>query len=147
MCEIPSNSVASPVVEQKLSEWHLVRLYPTALDFNTTLEIFRKKVAGGSDSKEFAHSVGDLGKIPELGRSPGGAHGYPLQYSCLENPHGQRSLAGYSPRGCKEPARHDGMTKHSIYPLKELVSTQTWKGGKKVGQNKKERLRAQIHSR
>ena len=31
------------------------------------------------------------------GRSPGERNGYPLQYSCLENPHGQRSLAGYSP--------------------------------------------------
>ena len=31
--------------------------------------------------------------------SPGGGHGNPLQYSCLENPHGQRSLAGYSPWG------------------------------------------------
>ena len=28
---------------------------------------------------------------------PGGGHGNPLQYSCLENPHGQRSQAGYSP--------------------------------------------------
>jgi len=41
---------------------------------------------GGSDSKESACSVGDLGLIPELGRSPGGGHGNPLQYSCLENP-------------------------------------------------------------
>ena len=32
----------------------------------------------------------------------GEGHGNPLQYSCLENPHGQRSLAGYSPWGCKE---------------------------------------------
>ena len=31
-----------------------------------------------------------------------GGHGHPLQYSCLENPHGQRTLAGYSPRGHKE---------------------------------------------
>ena len=44
----------------------------------------------------------DAGSIPELGRSPGGGRGNPLQYSCLENPHGQRSLAGYSPRGRKE---------------------------------------------
>ena len=51
----------------------------------------------GSDSKESACDVGDLGLIPGLGRSPGGGHGTPLQYSCLENPHGQRSLAGYSP--------------------------------------------------
>ena len=34
---------------------------------------------------------------------PGGGNGNPLQYSCLENPHGQRSLAGYSPWGRKEP--------------------------------------------
>ena len=41
------------------------------------------------------------GSIPELGGSPGG-RGNLLQYSCLENPHGQRSLAGYSPCGHKE---------------------------------------------
>ena len=34
---------------------------------------------------------------PGSGKSPGEWNGYPLQYSCLENPHGQRSLAGYSP--------------------------------------------------
>ena len=51
----------------------------------------------------------DLGSIPGLGRSTGGRHGNPLQYSCLENPHGQRSLAGYSPSGCKEL----DMTEHS----------------------------------
>ena len=42
---------------------------------------------GGSDGKESACNVGDLGLIPGLGRSPGGGHGNPLQYSCLENPH------------------------------------------------------------
>ena len=54
----------------------------------------------GSVGKE--PSVGDLGSIPGLGQSPEGGHGNPLQYSCLENPHEQRSLAGYSPRGRKE---------------------------------------------
>ena len=39
---------------------------------------------------------------PWVGRSPGGKHGNPLQYSCLENPHGQKSLVGYSPWGHKE---------------------------------------------
>ena len=39
----------------------------------------------GSDSKEFTYSVGDLGSFPGLGRSPGEANGYPLQYSGLEN--------------------------------------------------------------
>ena len=56
---------------------------------------------GGSDGKEFCN-VGDLGSTPGLGRSPGGEHGNPLQYSCLENPYGQRSLVGYSPWGRKE---------------------------------------------
>ena len=41
---------------------------------------------GGSDGKESAYNVGDLGLIPDLGRSPGGGHGQPHQYSCLENP-------------------------------------------------------------
>ena len=40
----------------------------------------------GSDGKESACNVGDLGSIPDLGRSPGGGHGNPFQYSCLENP-------------------------------------------------------------
>ena len=31
------------------------------------------------------------------GKSPGGGHGNPLLYSCLENPHGERNLGGYSP--------------------------------------------------
>ena len=56
----------------------------------------------GSEGKESACNVGDLGSISGLGRSPGEENGYPLQYSCLENPHGQRSLAGYSPCGHKE---------------------------------------------
>ena len=40
---------------------------------------------GGSAGKESACNAGDLGSIPGLGRSPGGGHGNPLQYSCLEN--------------------------------------------------------------
>ena len=39
----------------------------------------------GSDGKESAHNVGDLGSIPGSGRSPGGGHGNPLQYSSLGN--------------------------------------------------------------
>ena len=57
---------------------------------------------GGSDGKESVCNVGDLGPIPGLGRSPGGGHDNPFQYTCLENPHGQRSLVGYSPWGHKE---------------------------------------------
>ena len=57
---------------------------------------------GGSDGEESACNAGNLGLIPGSGRSPGGRHGNPLQYSCLEKPHGQRSLAGYSPWSHKE---------------------------------------------
>ena len=48
---------------------------------------------GGSDGKESACSVGNLGSIPGWGRFPGGGHGNSLQYSWTEF-HGQRSLAG-----------------------------------------------------
>jgi len=49
-----------------------------------------------------AADVRDVGSTPGLGRSPEGGHGNPLQCSCLNNPHRQRSLAGYSPWGRKE---------------------------------------------
>ena len=49
--------------------WHLTKGFP-----------------GGSDGKESACNVGDLGSIPGLGRSPSEGNGYPRQYSCLENP-------------------------------------------------------------
>ena len=44
-----------------------------------------------------AGDAGDTGLIPGSGRSPEGGHSNPLQYSCLENPYGQRSLTGYGP--------------------------------------------------
>ena len=44
-----------------------------------------------------AADVRDVVSVPGWGRSPGGGNGNPLQYSRLKNPHGQRSLAGYSP--------------------------------------------------
>ena len=56
---------------------------------------------GGSDGKQYACNAGDPGLIPGLGRLSGEGKRNPLQYSCLENPHGQRSLAGYSPWGHK----------------------------------------------
>ena len=49
-----------------------------------------------------AGNIRDAGSIPGSGRSPRGGNGNPLQYSCLEKSHGQRSQAGYSPWGCKE---------------------------------------------
>ena len=52
---------------------------------------------GGSDGKESTQNVGYLGLIPGLGRFLEEGNGNPLQYSCLREFHGQRSLAGYSP--------------------------------------------------
>ena len=46
-------------------------------------------------SEESAYNEGDTGLIPASERSPGGGNGNPLQYSCLEKSHGQRSLASY----------------------------------------------------
>ena len=49
-----------------------------------------------------AGTIRDTGSIPGSGRPPRGGYGNPLQYSCLENPCGQRNLVGYSPYSCKQ---------------------------------------------
>ena len=84
-------------------------------------------IPGGSDGKDSACNSGDLGSIPELGKAPGEEHGNPLQYSYLENPHGQRSLAGYSPGSCKESDTTERLsTAHSrpIFSHFELLKYQ-----------------------
>ena len=69
-----------------------------------------------------AEDVRDVGSIPGLGRFSGGGHGNPLQYSCLENPHGQRSLPGYNPYGQKE-SNVTKATEHTCKgSLKKLVA-------------------------
>ena len=57
---------------------------------------------GGLAGKESTCNAKDLGSIPVLDRSPGGGHDNPLQYCCLENSYGQRSLEGCSLWGQKE---------------------------------------------
>ena len=64
---------------------------------------------GGSVVKNPPDNAGDAGSIPGLGRSPGVGNGNPLQFLPRE-PHGQRSLTGYSPRGRKRVG-HDLATK------------------------------------
>ena len=71
----------------------------------------------GSDGTESTCSVGDLGLIPGLERSPGRGHDNPSQCSFLENPRGQRSLAGCSPWGHR--VGHDWATGHSTAPCRE----------------------------
>ena len=66
--------------------------------------------------KNLPSYAGDLGSISGLGRSPGGGHGNPLQHSCLENPHGQRSPVGYSPWGYKESDMTEQLsTTHNVH--------------------------------
>ena len=76
---------------------------------------------GSSAGKESVCNAGDPGLIPGSGRSPGEEHGNPLQYSCLENPHGPRSLVDYSPWGHRvgqtEPLSTHTHT-HTHTPLK-----------------------------
>ena len=79
-------------------------------------------LTGDSDCKEFACNAGDLGSIAGLGRSPGGGHGSPLQYSCLKNPHGQRSVAGYSLWGHRESDTTERLsTQHTSYNLRQSI--------------------------
>ena len=66
-------------------------------------------------SKESTCNAGDLGSIPGLGRSPGN----PLHHSCLENPHGQRSLVGYSPWSGKESDVTDRLSTQRI--IEEMI--------------------------
>ena len=83
---------------------------------------------GGSDIKESTCNVGDLSSIPGLGKTPGGGHGNTLQYSCLENPHGQRSLVGCSPCGLKESDRTE-----QLNSAQQLVPRATEKETQKLG--------------
>ena len=57
---------------------------------------------GGSDGKEPTCNVGDPGSIPVSGRSPDEGNGRPLLVCLPGEVHGQRSVAGYGPWGCKE---------------------------------------------
>ena len=98
--------------------------------------IFRikKGFPGSSAGKESACNAGDLGLIPGLEGSPGGGHHNLLKYSCLENPHGQRSLVSYSPwvgkvLGMTEPLRSVALKKRLPFEtlwidLKDTVLTE-----------------------
>ena len=79
-----------------------------------------------------AHRVKNLPAMPETwvwsrDGSPGEGNGHPLQYSCLENPHGQRSLAGYSPWGQKGSDTTERLSTHTQFPylLKWILSQKT----------------------
>jgi len=69
--------------------------------------------------KESTCKAGDVGLIPGSGRLSGEGDGSPLQCSCLENPHGQRSLVGYSPWGHR--VRQDLVTTQQLQQWEQLA--------------------------
>ena len=100
----------------------LLRFEPRFLTLNFCFVCF----PGGSDSKESTCNVGDLDLIPRLGRYPGGGHDNTLQYSCLENPHGQRNLVGDSPWGRQELDTTEQLTLIIKIVLDQVWRKRTW---------------------
>ena len=88
------------------NESHLIKMVLALLTMGFT---------GGSVGKESACNVRNLGLITGLGTPPGGGHGNPLQYSCLENSNGERSLVGCGPWGCKESDTTGRLSIHTYY--------------------------------
>ena len=85
-------------------------LYGDPEDLSTSFTVWLligswKGFPGGSLVKNPPANAGDVrdpGSIPGMGRSSGGGHSNPLQYFCPEIPHGQSSLPGFHPWGCKK---------------------------------------------
>ena len=80
--------ILSECLEMRTGIW--VQLYPE----KAIKRVHTPDFPGGTDSKASVYNAGDPGSIPGLVRSPG-------EGSCLKNPHGKRSLAGYSSCGHK----------------------------------------------
>ena len=93
----------------RISDW---LIHPLIDIFNQWL-LVRAYSLCGSAGKESACNVGHLGSIPGLGRSSEGEHGKPLQYSCWENRHGQRSLPGGLQSMGSQKVGHNWLTKHT----------------------------------
>ena len=82
---------------------------------------------GGSDGKESPCNAGELGSVLGLGRFPAKRHGNLLHYSCLDNAHEQRSLAGCSPEFTESDtaeqqstAQHDDTGKPIIVSIVDM---------------------------
>ena len=68
----------------------------------------------GLSGKESAYQCRRCRSDPESGRSPGAGNGNPLQFSCQDNPYGQRSLGGYNLRGHKESDTTEHACTHAV---------------------------------
>ena len=84
------------------SSSHVIVYYFNCSQFLTALLGRMVLMARSRLGKESTCQAGDIGLIPGSGRTPGIRNGNPLQYFCLENPHGLQSLMSHSPWGPKE---------------------------------------------
>ena len=73
--------------------------------------------------RNLSANVGDIRDAGSIPGSPGGGHGSPLQHTCLENPHGQRSLAGYSAWVTKSRIRLERLCMHARRHLSMMLSS------------------------
>ena len=133
LVHIPSNNWSENIFAIRKGEFFLSVSQSTLSHFikkGKFSSIYKLLFPSSSTGKESTCNAGDPGLILGLESFPGEAIGNTLPYSCLENPHGQRSLAGYSSQGRKEldmteqlgTAHHmHGWLIHSITVLRSLV--------------------------
>ena len=76
-----------------------IKIHLNTVSDSETSKTLRYKTLMAQMVKNMPANAGDADSIPGLGRSPGGGNDNPLQYSCLENPHGWRSLVGLPSMG------------------------------------------------
>ena len=84
----------------------------SSIDSDSFQLTFTSLCHGGSEVKASACNAGDLDSIPGSGRFPQRRKQQPTPVFLPGEPHGQRSLVGYSPRGCKESDTTEGL--HSL---------------------------------
>ena len=78
--------------------------------------------AGGNEPTASVGDIRDVGSIPEPGRSPGGLHGNPLQYSCLENPMNRGAWWATVHRITKSLTRLKQISTHALIKLRHHSS-------------------------
>ena len=104
-------------IESVMPSNHLILcrplLLPLIFQSIRVVLVVKNLIANAGDTR-------DEDLIPGSGRSPRGGQGNPLQYSCLENPHGQRSLAGYSPQGCMDLDMTE-VNQHACIPETNII--------------------------
>ena len=106
----PADQLASTPTRHSL--WMLSRTHGSGL-------LPRVGSPGGRLVKNLPADAGHPGPTPGSGRSPGGGRGNPLQPSCLENPHGQRSLEGSRPKGRQESDTTGRLSSPTPSPLNQ----------------------------